>query len=162
MIRKANATDLESINDIYNQAVLHGFQTADTETISLEERTEWFKNHDLENYPVFVVVIDEVVVGWLSLSAYRHGRKALSTLAEISYYVHNNFQGQGIGSELMRFALKVAPEYGFENLVAILLGANAGSIKLLEKFNFKPWGVLPNVARFGDEKVDHLYYGLVL
>jgi len=162
VIRIANTADLKEINEIYNQAVVQGFQTADTEIVSLEERTEWFKKHDLANYPVFVILMNENVVGWLSLSAYRPGRKALKTLAEISYYVHNDFQGQGIGSELMRFALKVAPQYGFENLVAILLGANTGSIKLLEKFNFKIWGVLPKVAKFGETKVDHLYYGLKL
>ncbi len=107
MIRKATTKDLEAINNIYNQAVLHGYQTADTEIVTIKTRKDWFKNHDLINYPVFVFIKDETVVAWLSLSAYRPGRKALKTLAEISYYVHNDFQVHGIGTKLMEFALDV-------------------------------------------------------
>ncbi len=162
MIRKAIIADLVEINDIYNQAVMHGTQTADTEPISLKKRREWFENHNIDQYPVFVFEIDKKVVGWLTLSAYRSGRKALESVAEISYYIHKDFQGCGIGSQLAKFGIEIAPTYNFENLVAILLGSNSVSVKLLEKFNFRHWGTLPGVAQFANQKVDHLYYGLKL
>jgi phosphinothricin acetyltransferase len=162
MIRLATFSDLEAINDIYNHAISHGFQTADTELISIDKREQWFKNHNVDQYPIFVIEKQDKVVGWLSLSAYRAGRKALSTIAEISYYLNPEFQGQGIGNKLVKFAIDKAPDYNFENLVAILLGSNLPSIKLLGKFNFQKWGTLPQVAVFDGIKVDHLYYGLKL
>lgn len=162
MIREAREDDLKAINDIYNQAVLQGMQTADTEIISLETRKNWFINHDLQNYPVFIYENENEVVAWISLSAYRPGRKALKTLAEISYYVHSDYQGKGIGTKLMEYALNIAPSYGFRNLVAILLGLNNRSIGLLEKFGFSKWGLLPDVAIFDNKTTDHLYYGLKL
>ena len=82
--------------------------------------------------------------------------------AEVSYYIHQDYQGQGIGSKLMSFAIKKGKELNFKTLLAILLAFNVPSIKLLEKFNFSKWGCLPNIADFDGEVCSHLYYGLKL
>ena len=161
-IRKATIEDLKAINTIYNQAVAMKFCTAHLEPVGFEERVAWFFNHAQDQYPIFVVENDEQLTGWLSLSPYREKRQALSHVAEISYYVHNNFKGEGVGSRLMSFALAQAPEYGFSILIAILLGRNPASIALLKKFGFEEWGSMPGIARIGDENADHLYYGLKL
>lgn len=162
MIRIAKYSDLKEINTIYNQAVKHGNQTADIVPISNEDREIWFKQHNTKSYPIFVYEEKDKVIAWLTLSAYRSGRKALATVAEISYYVHQDFQGNGIGSELVKFGIEIAPSFKFENLIAILLGSNKASIGLLKKYNFRGWGTLPKVANIGSQKVDHLYYGLKL
>lgn len=159
-IRKATIEDLEAINTIYNQAVVMKFCTAHLEPIAYEERVAWFFKHAQDQYPIYVVESDGQVSGWLSLSPYREKRQALSHVAEISYYVHNSFKGEGLGSRLMRFALERAPEYGFSTLIAILLSRNPASIALLNKFGFEEWGSMPGIARIGDEYADHLYYGL--
>jgi L-amino acid N-acyltransferase YncA len=161
-IRKATIEDVEAINKIYNQAVAMKFCTAHLEPVGYEERVAWFFNHDPEQYPLFIIENGEELTGWLSLSPYREKREALSHVAEISYYVHNDFKGQGVGSRLMGFALKQAPEYGFSTLIAILLSRNPASIALLNKFGFEEWGSMPGIARIGDADADHLYYGLKL
>ena len=160
-IRIATIKDLESINRIYNQAVLHKL-TADTAEISLEQRKEWFKIHDPKLYPVFVYVIGEKIAGWLSFSPYRYGRKALEETAEISYYIDTAFQQKGIGTDLVNFAKKEAYKYNFKNLFAIILEQNHGSIKLMEKCAFIKWGFLPKVANFEGELCGHIYYGVNL
>ncbi len=161
-IRKVEFDDLATINEIYNQAVKHKYQTADTEIVSLEARKGWFINHNTEKYPIFVLEVDKEIIGWMSLSAYRTGRKALETTAEVSYYVHNNYQNQGVGTFLLKSAIEISPEYNFTNLIAILLESNTRSIKLLEKFNFSRWGTLPKIALINGNNYDHLYYGLRL
>jgi len=162
MIRKANFEDLEAINVIYNQAVNAGFQTADLEHTSLDERKEWFLFHSPEKYPVYVMEKEGGVIAWLSLSPYRKGRKALESVAEICHYIHEDFQSQGIGSSFMNFAIEEARKFEFKNLVAILLSFNHRSIQLLEKFQFTQWGAMPNIAHIEGQEVDHLYYGLRL
>ncbi len=162
MIRKIEIRDIEAVNEIYNQAVIAKYQTADTEIISLNDRKKWFLDHDMDTYPVFVYEEQQQVVGWVSISPYREGRKALRYTAEVSYYIHKAWQRKGLGSQLLKYAVDKAPEYGFKTLVAILLGANSGSIHLLEKFNFEKWGVLPDAADFDGDECDHLYYGLRL
>ena len=161
-IKKAQFDELSAINEIYNQAVKHKYQTADIDLVTLKERKNWFINHCIEKYPVFVFEVGNEIIGWMSLSAYRTGRKALETTAEVSYYVHNSYQNQGIGTFLLKSAIEISPEYNFTNLIAILLESNTRSIKLLEKFNFNRWGTLPKIALIDGSIYDHLYYGLKL
>lgn len=160
-IRIATTEDLESINAIYNQAVMLKL-TADTVEINLSEREKWFKDHDALLYPVFVYVINGKVIGWLSFSPYRLGRQALNQTAEISYYLENSFQKKGIGTELIKFAKEEAIQYNFKNLLAIILENNEGSIQLLKKSMFEKWGYLPKVANFEGKLYSHVYYGINL
>src|SRR3954467_3847361 len=109
-IRLAKADDLEAINSIYNQPIDERL-TADMTPISMAARTTWFTEHDSSAYPVFVYEINNQVVAWLSFSKYRPGRGAFKKTAEISYYVHNHFRQQGIGTALVQFARQQAIQY---------------------------------------------------
>jgi L-amino acid N-acyltransferase len=159
-IRLAEYKDLEAVVEIYNQAILRGRCTADMETFSVEERASWFKEHQSLEYPMYVYEVDNKVAGYLYFTAYRAGRRAMRYTAEISYYLHNDYQGQGIGTKMMGFAIEKGKELGFKDLVAILLEWNIPSIKLLKKFGFEEWGRLPEIADFDGETCSHLYYGL--
>jgi L-amino acid N-acyltransferase YncA len=160
-IRLAGQTDLEAINRIYNQAVQQRFCTAHLEAVGMEERRHWFALHDPARYPVFVA-LEEELVGWVSLGAYRESRQALAHVAEVSYYVDELARGKGVGSSLLKHAIHVAPGFGFSVLIAILLNRNPVSIALLDKYGFEEWGRMPGIARIEDQLADHLYYGLRL
>ena len=62
----------------------------------------------------------------------------------------------------MVYGDQLAPDYGFEVLVAILLNKNPASVGLLQKFGFTEWGRMPEIARIDGVLADHLYYGLKL
>ena len=160
IIKKATLGDINTINVIYNQAVAKKYCTAHLEPVSLEERISWFFKYDPERFPVFILEEEGAVKGWISLRPYRENRRALGHVAEVSYYVHNEFQGRGAGTALMEYAIKESQRFGFTVLIAILLDRNKASIALLNKFGFKKWGCMPGIARINGEKVDHLYYGL--
>lgn len=159
-IRIAKIEDLEQIVEIYNQAVLEKFATADTELISIENKIEWFLLHKPEKYPIFVCCNNNKVVGWCSISPYRPGRNALRYTAEISYYIHKDFRRQGIAQELIKESIDYSKSINLKRFFAIVLDRNIGSIKLLEKFGFEKWGHLPNVADFDGVECGHLYFGL--
>ena len=101
-----------------------------------------------------------MVIGWISLSPYRENRRALRHVAEVSYYVEDNYQGRGIGTELLTEVIRLAPGFGFSVLIAILLDRNEASIKLLNRSGFTEWGCMPGIAEVDGETLDHLYYGL--
>ena len=161
-IRLSVQKDLPQLTIIYNQAILKKSCTADTETFTTEERQIFFDAHQNTQYPLFVYETNGLIAGYVYLTPYRPGRKAMNGTAEISYYVHNDFQGQGIGSRLLSHGIQIAKELNYITLVAILLGINIPSINILKKFNFEEWGRLPSIAEFDHGSSDHLYYGLKL
>ncbi len=160
IIRIANIKDLKDIVDIYNQSIISGNKTGHTRTFDVGQRVDWFNAHSTDRYPILVAAVDHEIRGYLSLSAYREGREAFASTAEISFYVDNNYQGENIGSQLLQQAINLCPELKIKNLVAMLIEGNQVSIGLLEKFGFKKWGHLPDIAEFNENVTGHLYYGL--
>ena len=86
-------------------------------------------------------------------------REALKATAEISYYVHADHRGTGIGTALIQHAMDQCPHLGIKTLFAILLDINQASVRILDKLGFEQWGHLPRVANFDGQECGHLYYG---
>ncbi len=158
-IRIAKLNDLETIVNIYNQAVSVGQKTADITPVLVNDRKDWFLDHTPDKHPIFIAESNGAVVGWLSLSSYRPGRDALRYTQEVSYYISFDYHGQGIGSKLLEYAIDACPQLGVKTLLAIVIANNQGSVKLLEKYHFEKWGELPNIADFDGTEIGHLYYG---
>ena len=156
--RIAVEADLPAITEIYNQAIESRIATADLTAVSIENRRIWLSAHDAD-YPVFVAEDEGLIKGWCSLSPYRAGRMALKQTAEISYYIHREFHGAGIGSSLIADVINHCPALGIKVLFAILLDTNSLSIGILKKFKFEKWGHLPGVADFEGDLCGHFYYG---
>ena len=159
-IRPATENDLPGITEIYNQAVAMQGATAHTAPLSVAERRDWLRDHAPDRYPVFVAPRASGIAGYCSLSAYRPGRMALRHTAEISYYVHEDCRGQGVGSALVAYAIAQCARLDLKTLFAIILDINKDSAGILEKFGFREWGHLPGVADFDGRECGHLYYGL--
>lgn len=159
-IRFANRDDLQAIVNIYNQAIKSRSATGDLDEFNVDERYKWFENFNNNEYPLYVAEIKDRVVGYCTVSPYRPGRKAMSTVAEISYYLDYSFHGKGIGTELLKHVIADCNRIGKKNLLAILLDINLPSIGLLEKLNFKKWGHFPEIISIDGEKCGHLVYGL--
>jgi len=157
-----NEAEIARINDIYNESAVRKFLTADTEPTTLTDRIKWLLAYNQTEYPVYVAVQNYEVVGWIAIRPYREGRAALKHTKEVSYYVSKDWERQGIGTQLLQHVLNEVPNLAVRNLVAIVLEKNLGSIKLLEKFNFRRWGLLPAVADFNGELCGHLYFGLAI
>ncbi len=144
MIRKAEEKDLSEIVDIYNSAIPSRMATADIKPVSLAERLIWFKFHS-DTRPIIIYEKDGKVAGWISFKDF-YGRPAYHLTAEIAVYVATEYQGQGVGSQLLANAVEMAPELGLKNILAFVFSHNLPSIKLFEKFGFSNWGQLPEVA----------------
>jgi len=161
-IRIARHEDLFNINMIYNQAVEQKFCTAHLEPVGMDYHEDWFREYNQDPFAIHVAIENSRVIGWSSLGPYRSGREALAHVVEVSYYVHNDARGRGVGSLLLQHAIEEAPRFGYSVLIAILLSKNNVSIGLLEKFGFACWGTMPGIALIGKNLADHLYYGLKL
>jgi phosphinothricin acetyltransferase len=159
-IRFASINDLPLIVEIYNQAIGSKSATGDMDAFLVEDRVEWFQKFDTDSFPIYVAEINDKVIGYLSFSSYREGRRAMSKIAEISFYLDYSCRGLGIGSVLVGYAINDCKRIGKETLLAILLDINTESVKLLKKFNFEKWGHLPDVVSLEDQKCGQFIYGL--
>ena len=158
-IRNFTEVDHEKIVEIYNHAVDEKFATADTEYVTIESRKEWIAQHSSDTYPIYVAEENNEIIGWCSLSPHRPGRKALRTVAEISYYIHKDHRKKGVANSLIKYTIEKAKQLGFKNLISILLDLNKPSIYLLEKFEFEKWGYLPGIAIIEETICGQFIYG---
>ncbi len=157
-IRIAVPSDLPALTTIYNQAIL-SHQTADTLPFEVSQRQAWFDAHLDPQFPLYTALLDNQIVGYGTLSKYRGGRPALKYVVETSYYLHQSYQGKGIGTQLLQFLLAKAKELGFKNAYALLLDKNVSSVGLLKKLGFQQWGHLPNIAEIDGEICGQFIFG---
>lgn len=158
-IRIAEEKDYIDVINIYNHAVDEKFATADTEYVTIESKKEWFAQHSPKTYPIFIAEENNEIIGWCALSPHRPGRKALRTVAEISYYIHKDHRRRGAANFLITHTMHAANSLGFKNLISILLDLNKPSIHILEKFGFEKWGHLPEVAEIDGTLCGQFIYG---
>lgn len=157
--RLSKKSDLQQLTEIYNQAIRTKACTCDTEELTCEDRLSWLEDHDDEKYPLYTCLVNNEIAGYVYLTPYRKGRKALDRVAEVSYYFDSKFHSKGLGSKSLEFITEEAKKRDISILIAILLGCNNKSIGLLKKYGFEEWGRMPEFALLNGEFIDHLYLG---
>ncbi len=162
LIREAAISDLPAMVDIYNQAIRSGGATGDMNEFTVDERKEWFNRFSSDEFPLLVAESDEKVIGYISLSPYRPGRKAFSDVAEVSFFVDYSCHGMGVGRKMMEHMMDYARLTGKRVVLAILLEVNKHSIALLESKGFNRWGHLPHVGNFNGDHIGQFIYGINL
>jgi len=151
-IREASLKDLKGITEIYNHEINHGVATFDTEPKTVEEQKKWFKKHGPKN-PIIVAENDKEIVGFASLSKYST-RCAYSDTAEISLYVKEQYQGKGIGKQLMKEIVKEGEKAGLHAIIARIAEGNKISVRLHESVGFRHVGVLKEVGNKFGKRLD--------
>ena len=144
-IRNATSEDLPRIVEIYNASIPGRLATADTSPVTVESRVAWFDAHGPGKHPLWVLERDEGIVAWISTRPF-YGRPAYHSTAEVSIYVANEAQGQGLGKVLLDQLMAECPAMGLKTLLAFVFGHNTPSIRLFESRGFTSWGHLPEVA----------------
>jgi len=158
-IRDALTEDLVPIVEIYNSNIPRHLATADTKPIAVESRFQWFADHSPHKYPLWVVETDDKqIIGWLGFQGF-YGRVAYEKTAELSIYIHLDYQHQGIGKKLLEKAIQESPQLGLKVLLGFIFAHNQASLKLFAKHEFKEWGYLPQVAELGGVERDLVIMG---
>ena len=96
-----------------------------------EQETDYFVNVDFVDHVALVAVVDEdgraAIVGGGRYVLVQPGK------AEVAFAVIDDYQGQGVGSALMRHLVAISREAGLQELVAEVLPENMPMLKLFEK-----------------------------
>lgn len=149
MIRRAIEQDIPFLLDIYNEAILNGTATFDLEPKTLEDRTQWFYDHN-GTHPLLVYEKYGKAIAYASLSTYRE-KKAFDGSVELSIYIHKDYRGFGIGKQLMEAILELARGIDeIHTVISVITGGNEASDKLHEKFGFTYCGQVKEAGyKFG-------------
>ncbi len=161
VFRDAVEADLPVIVAIYNATIPGRGVTADLEPVSVESRLAWFHAHNAERRPLWVAESASQIVGWLSFSDF-YGRPAYGASVEVSVYLAESVQRQGLGRTLLERAIALAPGFGIKTLLGFIFGHNEPSLRLFERHGFTRWGTLPRVASLDDIERDLVIVGLRL
>jgi ribosomal protein S18 acetylase RimI-like enzyme len=101
-----------------------------------EQEMAFFLNIDFDNHVALVAEIDAdghpAIVGGGRYIVVQPGQ------AEIAFIVVDAYQGQGIGTMLMRHLAVLARHAGLKELIAEVLRENTAMLKVFEKFGFGP------------------------
>ena len=146
VIRPITQADIASCLAIYNYEVVNGVATLDLESRTLPEWQKWFEAHQTSEHCIFVGLMDDVVVGYASLSPYRL-KDAFKSTVELSIYIHKDYRGQGVATQLMERILEMAKaDTMIHNVVSVITAGNEESTKLHNRFGFTYCGLTPEVG----------------
>src|SRR5262245_64325747 len=116
-----------------------------------EKEITFFMNIDFNNHVALVALAEEdgrdAIVGGGRYIVIEPGK------AEIAFVVIDDYQGQGIGTLLMRHLAVIARKAGLKELIAEVLPENAAMRKVFSKFGFQ-------ARRGSDPQVVHLAFTL--
>lgn len=172
-VQLASVDDLSAILAIYNQSIAGKQASANLAPVTIKERKNWFNEHlNDPKRPIYVVkairpnynhdnpngdIIENTdkteqierdlstIVAWGSFSDL-YARTAYHISSEISIYLHQDYQGQGLGSLLIQWMMTQAPALGIHNIVALIFAHNQPSLRLFRKLGFEQWGYMPQVC----------------
>jgi phosphinothricin acetyltransferase len=155
-VRRVLAADAAPIAAIYGHHVRHGTASFDTEPPPRAFWTEKIAAITERGWPFLVTERDGRVVAYAYASQFRD-RPAYARTCEDSIYVAADCMGEGIGSRLLDELIMEARRFGFEQMIAVIGGAEPASVALHAKCGFTEAGRMKRVGRKFGLVLDALY-----
>jgi len=102
---------------------------------------------DMDAYPAYAMMgADGAVAGFCMLEPFMP-IPTFSSVAEVTYFIHPDRTGEGLGSLALRRLEDDARTMGVTRLVANISSDNAGSLRFHESRGFTEYGRLDGVGR---------------
>lgn len=146
VFRRANHSDAEDIANIYNQAMKPNiFATSQLAPDTRKERMDWLGEHQ-DPYPAFVYEHENGrVIAWCSLSRFSV-RPEYTGIAEVSFYVDENYRGRGIGKLALAHLIQNAQTLGLRALAGRTLERNIRAMNNFVLFGFRRVALLRELS----------------
>jgi L-amino acid N-acyltransferase YncA len=146
VVRTANEADVAAIAAIYAAEVRDFVNTYEYDAPDEAEMLRRMQGIVEAGYPYLVAEVDGEIAGYAYASSFR-ARIGYRFTVENSVYVAAEWQGRGIGSALLGRLIADCESHGFRQMVAVIgEAANAGSIRLHERFGFRHIGTFPGIG----------------
>lgn len=160
-IRPVAPADAVAIAEIYAHHVLHGTASFDTDPPSVEFWRDKIAAITARGWP-FVVAEEAGACGGYAYASQFRDRPAYVGTCEDSIYVAPYHVGRGVGTMLLAALVNEARHFGFEQMIAVIGGAEPASVAVHAKAGFVEAGRMRNVGRKFGRVLDTLYMQLDL
>ena len=155
-LRDVSVEDAGQVAAIYAHHVLHGTASYELEPPSIDATRAKIERITGRGWPFLVATEDEEVVGYAYAEQLRD-RPAYRFTCENSIYVRVDRVGRGIGKALLIELCERAESLGFRQMIAVIGGAEPGSIALHESCGFEGAGRLRSVGWKKGRWLDTVY-----
>ena len=140
-IREMKSTDWEQVSLIYEEGIKTGKSTFEK---SIPSWNSWVSTH--VSGCSIVAITENGILGWAALSPTSQ-REVYSGVVEVSIYVSEKYQGQGIGLALLRKLIELSENKGIWTLQAGIFPENKQSIDLHKKCGFRIVGIRERIGK---------------
>ena len=155
-IRCVDEGDAEAISAIYAHHVRTGTASFDYEAPPSEFHLQKIRRIAAAGWPFLVAEEGAQLLGYAYLTQFRD-RDAYRFTAEDSIYVRPDAMGRGVGTALLRTLLERGSEFGFRTVIAVIGGAEPGSVALHAHCGFREVGRLSAVGWKHSRWLDSVY-----
>lgn len=157
LVRPATETDISAIASIYAAEVRDFVNTYEYDVPDEAEMLRRMQGIVSAGYPYLVADLDGRVAGYAYASSFR-ARIGYRFTVENSVYVAAGAQNLGVGSALLERLIAECEARGFRQMIAVIgESANTASIRLHERFGFRPVGTFEGIGRKQDRWLDTVF-----
>lgn len=152
VVRLFEPADWPDVAGIYREGLLSRNATFETEVPSYEVWDQKYRR-DLR----WVAVVGDRIAGWAGLLPVSQ-RKVYEGVMEVSVYVAGDFQGLGIGRQLMQHLIGESERAGVWTLYSSIFPENEASVRLHMQSGFRKIGYREKIARLDGQWRDTVLF----
>ena len=145
-IEVMEASDWEQVAKIYREGIKTKTATFQSEAPGWEE---WDREHC--EYCRLVARAGDSILGWAALSPVS-GRCVYAGVAEVSIYIDGLYQGEKVGTALLKKLIEVSEYNGYWTLQSGIIIENTASLKLHKKCGFREIGYRERLGKMDNGK----------
>ena len=140
-VRVMTEADWPQVAAIYEQGIAHHKATFAQEAPSYEV---WDAEHH-KHTRLVAETPEGILAGWVAIAP-SFAREVYNGVAEISIYIHDDYQHQGVGRMLLKAAAEESERNGIWTLEALIFDDNLPSLELFRKCGYTDLGVRPKLG----------------
>jgi L-phenylalanine/L-methionine N-acetyltransferase len=156
-IRRAEADDCDAVYEMFTASTVY----SGTLQLPYPSREYWRRrlSENIDSVYYLVGIIEGHIVGMVSVATFPN-RPRRRHAGAIGISVHEDWQGKGVGKELMRAIVDLADNWlNLTRLELEVYADNEAAIRLYERFGFEVEGRLRQHALRNGEFVDSIMMG---
>ena len=135
-VRQMTEADWPQVAAIYEQGIV-------SHKATFAQKAPEYAVWDAEHHPhtrLVAETFDGIIAGWVAVAP-SFARAVYNGVAEISIYIHDDYQHQGVGTMLLEEAAEESEKNGIWTLEALIFADNEPSLKLFRKCGYVDLGV---------------------